>query len=143
MSETSGSKPPGGSAAWASWIAFVAVMMMLIGVFSVIAGLAAVTEDGFMTRATGTGEVFLLSVQAVGFVWIVVGVIVTWTGWALIQGRDWARFLTIFLVCIHSISDLLTVNSHPFLSLLFIVVNLTILYGVTVKWEEAKIGMGD
>ncbi len=143
MPETSGSKPPGGSAGWASWVAFVAVMMMLIGVFSVIAGLAAVTDDGFMTRTTGTGEVFLLSVQAVGFVWIVVGVIVTWAGWALIQGREWARFLTIFLVCIHSVTDLLTVNSHPFLSLLFILVNLTILYGVTVKWEEAKIGMGD
>lgn len=143
MPETSGSKPPGGSAVWASWVAFAAVMMMLIGVFSVIAGLAAVTDDGFMTRATGDGEIFLLSVQAVGVVWIVVGIVVAWGGWALIQGREWARFLTIFLVCIHSVTDLLTVNSHPFLSLLFIVVNLAILYGVTVKWEEAKVGMGD
>lgn len=143
MPETSGSKPPGGSAVWASWVAFVAVMMMLIGVFSVIAGLAAVTDDGFMTRATGSGDVFLLSVKAVGFVWIVVGVIVAWAGWALIQGREWARFLTIFIVSVHAIVDLLTVNSHPFLSLLFIAVSLAILYGVTVKWDEARVGMGD
>lgn len=143
MPETSGSRSPGGSAGWASWVAFVAVMMILIGIFSVIAGLAAVTDDGFITRSAGDGSVFLLSTHAVGVVWMVVGVLLACTGWALIQGSEWARIVTVLLAGLHAIVDLLTLSAHPFLSLLFILISIAIIYGVTVKWEQAKIGMGD
>lgn len=143
MTETSGSKPPGGSAAWATWVAFAGIMLVLIGVFSVIAGLAATFDDGYITKSTGNGEIFLLDVTTLGIAWIILGVIKAWAGWALIMGREWARFVTIFLVCLHVIIDLLTITSQPFLSLVFIVVDLVILYAVTVRWDEAKVGMGD
>lgn len=113
MPETSGSRSPGGSAGWASWVAFVAVMMILIGIFSVIAGLAAVTDDGFITRSAGDGSVFLLSTHAVGVVWMVVGVLLACTGWALIQGSEWARIVTVLLAGLHAIVDLLTLTMYP------------------------------
>ena len=141
--ETSGSNVPGGSAAWASWVAFAGIMMMLVGVFSVIAGLAAAFEDDYFVRGTAGGDVWLLSVQAVGVIWIVVGIVKVWAGYALIQGREWARLLTIVLCFFHAVIDLTTLTTQPFLSLIFIAFNVTILYAVTVKWDEAKIGMGD
>lgn len=143
MPETSGSRSRRGSAGWASWVAFVAVMMILIGVFSVIAGLAAVTDDAFITRAAGDGNVFLLSTHVVGALWIAIGALLVWTGWALIQGREWARIVTVMLAGVHAVVDLLTLSIHPFLSLLFILISIAIIYGVTVRWEQAKIGMGD
>lgn len=143
MSDTSGSRPPGGSAAWASWVAFAGIMLMLFGVFSVIAGLAAVTEDGYMTNTFAGDEVFLVNFKVLGFFWIAIGVLKAWTGWALIQGREWARMVTILLVFLSAITHLLALTSQPFLSLLLIVVDLVILYAVTVRWQEAKIGMGD
>ena len=142
MPKTSGSQPPGGSAAWASWVAFGGIMLMLIGVFSVIAGLAAVTDDGYI-KGTSLNDVFLVSFKALGFFWIVIGVVKAWAGFALIQGREWARIVTIVLVFLSAISHLLSLTSQPFLSILFIVIDLVILYAVTVRWEEAKIGMGD
>lgn len=142
MTSTSGSRPPGGSAAWASWVAFAGIMLMLIGVFSVIAGLAAVSDDGSMVRNVH-GEVFLLSFKVVGFIWILLGVLKVWVGWALIQGRSWARFAAIFLIAFHTIIDLLTVTARPFLSLLFIGVSFAILYGLTVRWDDARVGLGD
>jgi len=141
--ETSGSKVPGGSAAWASWVAFAGIMMMLVGVFSVIAGLAAAFEDDYFVRGTAGGDVYLLSVQAIGVIWIVVGIVKVWAGYALIQGRTWARLLTIVLCFFHAVIDLTTLTTQPFLSLIFIAFNVTILYAVTVRWDEAKIGMGD
>jgi len=141
--ETSGSQPPGGSAAWASWVAFAGIMMMLVGVFSVISGLAAAFEDDYFVRGTAGGDVFLLSVQAIGVIWIVVGIVKVWAGYALIQGRTWARLLTIALCFFHAVIDLTTLTTQPFLSLIFIAFNVTILYAVTVRWDEAKIGMGD
>lgn len=143
MSDRNGARNSNGSAGWGSWVAFVAVMMILIGVFSAIAGLAAVTDDGFITRSTGNGTVFLLGTHAVGAVWIAMGVLLACTGWALIQGAEWARFVTIILAGLHTVVDLLTLSAHPFLSLLFILISVTIIYGVTVRWEQARIGMGD
>lgn len=143
MSETSGSRPPAGSGTWATWVAFAGVMLMLIGVFSVIAGLAAVTDDGYLTKTYAGDEVLLVNYKALGFFWIALGVIKCWAGYALIQGREWARMVTIVLIFFSAISHMLALTSQPFLSLLFIVVELFILYGVTVRWQEAKIGMGD
>lgn len=141
--ESSGSKVPGGSAAWASWVAFAGIMMMLVGVFSVIAGLAAAFEDDYFVRGTAGGDVYLLSVQAVGVIWLVIGIVKVWAGYALIQGRTWARLLTIVLCFFHAVVDMVTLTTQPFLSLIFIALNITILYAVTVRWDEAKIGMGD
>jgi len=141
--ESSGSKVPGGSAAWASWVAFAGIIMMLTGVFSVIAGLSAAFEDDYFVRGVAGGDVYLLSVQAVGVIWMVLGVIKVWAGYALIQGRTWARLLTIVLCFVHAIVDLTTLTTQPFLSLIFIAFNVTILYAVTVRWEDAKVGMGD
>ncbi len=143
MSETSGSQPPGGSAAWASWVAFAGIMLMLIGVFSVIAGLAAVTEDGYITKTFSADQVFLVNYTVLGVFWIAIGILKAWTGFALIQGREWARVVTIILVFISAVSHMLALTSQPFLALLFIVVDLVILYAVTVRWQVAKIGMGD
>lgn len=143
MPETSGSQLPGGSAAWASWVAFAGIMLMLIGVFGVIAGLAAVTDDGYITKTFAGDEVLLVNYKVLGVFWIIIGVVKAWTGFALIQGREWARMLTIVIVFLDAVSHMLALTSQPFLSLLFIVVDLAILYGVTVRWQDAKIGMGD
>ena len=138
----SGSGSHDGSAVWGSWVAFAAILMMLGGVFSVIAGLAAAFDDDYI-GGTVNGEIYLLNTTALGIFWIVVGVIKAWAGFALIQGREWARMVTIAVCSIHAVLALLSLTSQPFLSTVFIVFNVVVIYGVTVKWEEAKIGMGD
>ncbi|MBK5233152.1 MAG: hypothetical protein JJE13_09255 [Thermoleophilia bacterium] len=124
-------------------MAFAGVMMMLVGVFSVIAGLAAAFDDSYFTGGTAGGDIYLLSVQAVGIIWLVVGVVKVWAGYALIQGRTWARLLTIVLCFFHAVVDMVTLTTQPFLGVVFIALNIVILYAVTVRWDEAKIGMGD
>ena len=142
MSQTDSSNKVKAST-WATWVAFAAIMMMLGGVFSVIAGLAATFDDEYFGMGTANGEIFLLSGTALGLFWIVIGVIKAWAGFALIQGREWARVVTILICALHATTNLLTLTAQPFLSLLFIAFNLIVLYAVTVRWEESKIGMGD
>ncbi len=130
------------TAVWGSWVAFAAILLMLGGVFSVIAGLAAAFEDDYI-GGTADGEIYLLNTTALGIFWIVVGVIKAWAGFALIQGREWARMVAILICSIHAVLALLSLTSQPFLSMVFIAFNLIVIYGVTVRWQEAKIGMGD
>ena len=132
-----------GSAAWATWVAFAGVMLMLIGVFSVIAGLAAAFEDDYFVKGPFDGEVLVLNTQAIGFIWIGLGILKVLTGYALIQGREWARIVTVILCFFNAVVDLAVLGQQPFLSIIFIALNVTVIYAVTVKWEQAKIGMGD
>ncbi len=138
----SGSGTHSSATTWGTWVAFAAILMMLSGVFSVIAGLAAAFDDDYIGGAVN-GDIYLLNTTALGIFWIVVGVIKAWAGFALIQGREWARMVTIVVCSIHAVLALLALTSQPFLSTIFIVFNVVVLYGVTVRWEEAKIGMGD
>ena len=140
---SNGSAGSPGSPVWGTWVAFAAVMLMLIGVFTVIAGLAAAFEDDYIVRAPFEGKVFVLSTQVLGIVWIVLGVVKVMTGYALIQGRSWARIVGVIFVFLNAVSALAALSQQPFLSLLLIALDVTILYALTVRWEAAKVGMGD
>jgi len=105
--------------------------------------MAAAFDDSYFTGGTAGGDIYLLSVTAVGILWMVVGVVKVWAGYALIQGRTWARILTMIICFFHAIVDMITLTTQPILGLVFIALNIVILYAVTVRWEEAKTGMGD
>ena len=75
--------------------------------------------------------------------WIVLGIVKVMTGWALIQGRSWARVVGIIFVFLNAVSAMAGLGQQPFLSLLLIALDVTILYALTVRWEAAKVGMGD
>lgn len=138
-----GSSDGSGSATWATWVAFAGVMLMLIGVFSIIAGLAAAFEDDFFVKGPFDGQVLVLSTQLIGIIWIALGVLKVMTGYALIQGREWARIVTVILCFLNAVVDIAVLGQQPFLSIILIALNVTVIYAVTVKWEQAKIGMGD
>ena len=138
-----GSSGEQGSAAWATWVAFAGVMLMLIGVFSVIAGLAAAFEDDYFIKGPFDGQVLVVGTQVLGLIWIGLGVLKVLTGFALIQGREWARIVTVILCFLNAVVDLAAHGAQPFLSIVFIALNVTVIYAVTVKWQQAKVGMGD
>jgi hypothetical protein len=140
---SNGSESSPGSPVWGTWVAFAAVMLMLIGVFTVIAGLAAAFEDDYFMKAPFDGQVFVVNTQILGFIWIVLGVVKVMAGYALIQGRTWARVLGIIFVFLNAVSAMAALGQQPFISLLLIALDVTILYALTVRWEAAKIGMGD
>ena len=138
-----GSSGEQGSAAWATWVAFAGVMLMLIGVFSVIAGLAAAFEDDYFIKGPFDGQILVVGTQVLGLIWIGLGVLKVLTGFALIQGREWARIVTVILCFLNAVVDLAALGAQPFLSIVFIALNVTVIYAVTVKWQQAKVGMGD
>lgn len=140
---SNGSEGSPGSPVWGTWVAFAAVMLMLIGVFTVIAGLAAAFEDDFIVKAPFEGRILVVSTQVLGIIWIVLGIVKVMTGYAMIQGRTWARIFGIIFVFLNAVSAMAALGQQPFISLLLIALDVTILYALTVRWEAAKVGMGD
>ncbi len=82
------------SSAAVGWISFAAIMLIMIGVFHAIAGLAGIIENEFysVVPAAGTeatGDVYFLQFDATTWGWIhlIGGIIVLLAGFSLFRGR--------------------------------------------------------
>ncbi len=129
----------GGGQGWATWVAFAAVVMMLIGVFNVIGGLAALFSDTYW--AIDDGSLILFDFTAWGVIWIIFGVLMVTAGWGLVNVSDWARWFAIFLVFWNAAAQVVVLPARPLLSLMLIAIDVLILFALTARWEEVRRAM--
>lgn len=126
-----------GSAGWASWVAFAGLMMMLIGIFDIIGGLGAVFSDTYFATIQ-EGELLLTDYTGWGILMMVFGVLLIAAGWGLINGSGWARVFAIVLIFLHAAGHVAYFPAAPFWSLLIILIDVFILFALTVRWDSAQ-----
>src|SRR6476619_2962657 len=84
----------GRASAWVGWVAFAATMLVVIGILSIISGLAALLRDQSYF-ATGNGKLLVFDYTAWGWIHIVIGVLLAATGVALYSGSKLARIAAV------------------------------------------------
>ena len=95
MSEYQSQPPREPVSGWATaGIAFAAVLMMVVGIFEAIAGLAAIFENEFFVVTPN--YVFEADVTAWGWIHLILGIVVALAGFALFYGAAWARVTGIY-----------------------------------------------
>jgi hypothetical protein len=119
---------------WVGWVYFTAVMLVMVGVFNVVNGLAAVFSAGIFVSGAEGSVAFDLTTW--GWIHIALGAAVATAGFLLVQGSTWARVLAGFLVMLNMVSQLLFLPAYPFWSLLIIVVDVLVLWALTVHGHE-------
>ena len=108
---------------------FAAVMLVLIGSFQVIDGLAAIFGDSFFVVTTN--YTFDLDVTAWGWIHLLLGILLLITGWALTAGKSWAAITAIFLAMLSAIENFFFIPYYPFWSILIIALNVWVIWAVT------------
>ena len=88
-------------------------MMIMIGVFEVIAGISAISTDDVFVKTPN--YVFDLDVSTWGWIHLTLGLIVIFASWALIAGRVWGGLVGIALATLVAIAKLLLDPVHPVL----------------------------
>jgi hypothetical protein len=121
--------------AWAGWIVFGAIMMLLSGTFSVVWGIVALVRDQVFVAGVH-GSVVSISYTTWGWIHIVLGVIVIATGLALFRGPTWARILGIVIAGLSAISHLLVLGSSPAWSIAVIALDILVIYAIAVHGGE-------
>src|SRR4051794_40572858 len=92
--------PTDGVSGWAiGGVAFAATLMITIGVFQAIAGIAAIADDQFFV--VGRNYAFDLDVTAWGWIHLILGIVVALAGGFLFARRPWAA---IFALCLAFLS---------------------------------------
>ena len=115
---------------WAiSGVWFAASMMLLIGTFEILAGLAAILDDDFFIATHH--YTFHLSVSAWGWIHLVLGILMVVAGSALFSGRAWAAIVALVLAMLSAVANFLFIPHYPWWSLLMIAIDSWIIWSLT------------
>jgi hypothetical protein len=110
-------------------VTFAATIMVLVGIFEAIAGLAAIFDDDFyvVTR----NYAFDLDVTAYGWLHLIVGVLVAWAGFSLFSRKTWAGVVAITLAVVSAVTNFFFIPYYPFWSILMIALAVWVIWAVT------------
>jgi hypothetical protein len=103
--------------------------MVLIGGFQVIAGLAAIINDQFYVVARHYA--FDIDVTAWGWIHLIVGVFMFFTGLALFAGRTWAAVTALVLAMLSAVSNFFFLPYYPWWALVVIALDAWVIWSLT------------
>ena len=115
---------------WATGgLLFAATLMLIIGMFQAIAGLAAIFDDEFYVVTQN--YVFDLDVTAWGWIHLILGILLVVTGWALFARKPWAGVVAITLASLSAIANFFFIPYYPWWSLLMIALAIWVIWSLT------------
>jgi len=123
------------SAAWTGWVIFAAIMMAVVGAFSIIEGITAIFRDTFYV-VNHDGLLVRLDYTQWGWVHLILGVLLLAAGIALPRGPMWARIVAVALAAFSAIINLAYINAYPLWSIIIIAVDIIVIFAVTVHGRD-------
>jgi hypothetical protein len=114
---------------------FAGVLMIMVGIFHMIAGLAAVIDDEFFVVTNQYA--FEVDTTTWGWIHMVSGAIVAIAGFAVLSGHLWARIFAIIVAMLSAVANFFWIPYYPFWSILIIAIDIVIIWGL------ATYGRGD
>jgi len=119
-------------AAWAGWIVFAGVMLLVTGAINIIEGIVALVRH---TQVVVTADrLYLVNLTTWGWTLLIFGVVLGGVGFGLLLGQTWARILAIAVVCLHAIAQVLWIGAYPIWSLMMLGLDTVVLFALTARW---------
>ena len=129
------SAPPG-SNAWASGLStFAGVMMITLGVFQALQGIAALFTNQIYVATPNF--VFQVDVSTWGWIHLLLGVLVAVSGFFVLQGAVWGRSVGIGLAVLSALTNFLFIPYYPIWSLLIIALDVAVIWALAVHESPA------
>ena len=115
---------------------FAGVLMMVIGVMGILNGIAGIATDDVYTNI---GDyVFEFSLTTWGWIHLVLGAVVAFAGWGILQGRDWARGVGIALASLYAIAYFMFLPYAPVWSVIVIAASVFVMWSLATAPEERR-----
>ena len=123
-----GEAPP--LSGWAvGGITFAGTMMIMLGIFHVLDGIAAIANDDFFVVTRNYA--FDLDVTAWGWIHLILGICLFIAGWGLFSRKLWAGMVAIVLALLTAIENFFFIPYYPWWSLLVIAVCIWVMWALT------------
>jgi hypothetical protein len=125
--------------AWAGWVVFAGVMLIMLSTFQIIQGLVALFDDGFyLVRPDGL--VVDVDYNTWGWIHLTIGVIGVLTGLGLLAGNMLARIVGVGVAFLSALVNLAFLSAYPVWSALMIVIDVVVIFAIIVHGRELKGG---
>lgn len=126
---SSSSTARGASGVWATGLsAFAAAMLVLLGVFGMFEGLAALVNDEVLVSVSG--YVYRLDVTAYGWLHLLIGAAAALTGVFLFRGATWARVVGVGVAGLSALANFLFIPYYPVWSILIIALDVAVIWAL-------------
>ena len=122
------------SGAAVGWTVFAACVLIIVGIFDVIAGLVGIVNDNFY--AVTRDYVFQFDTTTWGWIKLIVGVIMLLAGIALFRGAVWARTIGVIVAIISCIVNFAWLPWYPFWALTVIAIDITVIWALTAHGRD-------
>jgi hypothetical protein len=108
---------------------FATCVLIIIGAFQVVAGLAAIIDDEFyvVTR----NYTFDLDTTAWGWIHLLFGLLLVATGFALFARQTWAGVTAIVLAGLSAVANFFFIPYYPFWAILVIALDVWVIWSLT------------
>jgi hypothetical protein len=123
--------------AWAGWIMFAGIMMIILGTFEAIAGLVALFNDKYYL-VTRNNLVVSVDYTTWGWVHLLLGIVVAAAGLGVMVGQMWARVVGILVAVASAIVNIAFLAAYPVWSTIIITIDVLVIYALTVHGRETK-----
>jgi hypothetical protein len=117
-------------------VLFAGILMIVIGIFEAISGLAAILENGSFF-VVSENYAFEVDVTAWGWIHVILGIVVGLAGLYLLFGRTWARVVGITLAILAAVANFFFIPYYPLWSLLIVALSIWVIWSLTRPLERA------
>ena len=123
--------------AWAGWVIFAGMMMLMVGIFHAIQGLIALFSADYYLVGAG-GLAVQVNFSTWGWVHLIGGIVIILAGVGVFTGQTWARVVGVVLAVASAVLNFAFIAAYPFWSMIMIAVDVFIIYALCVHGRAMK-----
>jgi hypothetical protein len=127
-----------GTTGWVGWGWFAAIVLLVAGIFDALYGLVAIFGPDSAYFTTPRGSLLLFDVSGWGWWHFIIGIVLILVAIALFAGATWARVIAVILAILNAIGQLFLLPVQPWWSLIVIVLDVLVIYALTVHGRELR-----
>jgi hypothetical protein len=121
--------------AWAvGWALFAAVVLITVGCFQAIAGLAAIFEDEVYVE--GAKWAFQFDVTTWGWIHLLLGAVLVLSGLGIMTGNVLARTVGVFVAALSAIANFAFLPWYPIWATVIIAVDIAVIWALTAHGRD-------
>jgi hypothetical protein len=121
---------------WVGWVYFAGILLIVSGIFQMIAGFTALLNDTFY--AVTQESLLVFDITAWGWIHLIIGLFLLITGTSVMSGHLWSRVVAIILAIFVIMAQFAFMPAYPLWSIIVIIMAIMVIYALTVHGSEAR-----
>lgn len=121
--------------AWAAgYAAFAGVVLIMVGFFQAVAGLAAIVDDTFYV--VGREYVFQFDATTWGWIHLIIGLVVLLAGFGIFSGNVLARTVGVLAAAVSGLASSMWLPWYPVWGVVIIALDIAIIWALTLHGRD-------